>query len=198
MNTLLSLLRLLLSLYNLFSGKPAAKRKESARRRANVGASLVAAVIRLILLLGSLASLLFGDPVFAQSGEPTADEVNAIARQLYCPVCESTPLDVCPTQACAQWRATIKEKLAAGWTEQEIKDYFVEQYGERVLAQPSTRGLNVFIWILPPVVLLVGVFFLVQYLRRVRRPAPAAPPAQTSPGDDGYVKQLEKELEKRR
>lgn len=198
MNTLISVVKLFLSLYNLFAGKRAVKKQTPTRRRANLGVSLVAVVMRLILLLGSLASLLFVDPVFAQSGEPTDDQVNAIARQLYCPVCESTPLDVCPTQACAQWRATIKEKLAAGWSEQKIKDYFVEQYGERVLAQPSARGLNVFIWILPPIVLLGGVFFLVQYLRRVRRPAPAAPPAQTSPGDDGYMKQLEKELEKRR
>ncbi len=197
MNTLVSLIRLLLSLYRLFTGKPAAKRKEIARRRANIGTSLVAALIRLILLLGSLASLLFGDPIFAQSGEPTDDEVNAVARQLYCPVCESTPLDVCPTQACAQWRATIKEKLAAGWSEQEIKDYFVEQYGERVLAQPSSRGLNVFVWILPPIVLLGGVFFLVQYLRAARRPKAAAPSAPPS-ADEDYTRQLEKELAKRR
>jgi cytochrome c-type biogenesis protein CcmH len=197
MNTLISVVKLLLTLYRLFSGKPAAKRKEIARRRANLGASLVSAVIRLILLLGSLTSLLFIDLVFAQSGEPTDDQVNAIASQLYCPVCENTPLDVCPTHACAQWRATIKEKLAAGWSEQEIKDYFVEQYGERVLAQPSSRGLNVFIWILPPVVLLVGVFFLVRYLRAARRSKPIT--ASTPPAaDDDYTQQLEKELAKRR
>ena len=198
MNTLVSVVKLLLSLYNLFTGKPAVKKQPPTRRRANLGVSLLSALIRLILLLGSLASLLLGDPIFAQSGEPTDDEVNAIARQLYCPVCESTPLDVCPTQACAQWRATIKEKLAAGWSEQQIKDYFVEQYGERVLAEPSTRGINIFIWILPPLALLAGVFFLVQYLRRVRRPAPAAPPAPVTPGDDAYMKQLERELGNRR
>ena len=31
---------------------------------------------------------------------PTDDDVNAVAKQLYCPVCENTPIDVCPTQAC--------------------------------------------------------------------------------------------------
>ena len=34
--------------------------------------------------------------VSAQQPTPSDDEVNAIARQLYCPVCENTPLDVCP------------------------------------------------------------------------------------------------------
>jgi cytochrome c-type biogenesis protein CcmH len=42
--------------------------------------------------------------VFAQQPTPSDDQVNAIARQLYCPVCENTPLDVCPTTACHQWR----------------------------------------------------------------------------------------------
>ncbi len=39
-------------------------------------------------------------PALAQGQPPTDDEVNRIAKQLYCPVCENTPLDVCPTQAC--------------------------------------------------------------------------------------------------
>lgn len=152
------------------------------------------------LCLGGFLLLAFTRPAAAQTGEPTDDEVNAIARQLFCPVCESTPLDVCPTQACAQWRATIKEKLAAGWSEQQIKDYFVEQYGERVLAQPSTRGWNILVWVLPPLALLVGGLFLAQYLRSARRPAAVEPPTRAEAGgpDGDYAARLEKELKKRR
>src|SRR5512139_9040 len=81
----------------------------------------------------------------AQDSSPVPvsdDQVNAIAKQLYCPVCENTPLDVCPTLACAQWRDQIRQQLGQGWTEQQIKDYFVRQYGDRVLAAPPARGLN--------------------------------------------------------
>ena len=46
---------------------------------------------------------------------PTDNEVNAIASKLYCPVCPNTPLDVCETQACADWRAQIRDQLTAGW-----------------------------------------------------------------------------------
>ena len=137
---------------------------------------------------------------FAQQPTPSDDQVNAIAKKLYCPVCENTPLDVCPTQACAQWRATIREKLAAGWTEQQVLDYFVAQYGERVLAQPSTRGLNVLVWVLPPLVALAGLAFYLFYVRRlVAPPSAAAPPAQPgAAAQDEYVARLERELEKRR
>ena len=64
-----------------------------------------------------LAVLSTPPAALAQQPTPSDDEVNAIAKQLFCPVCENTPLDVCPTQACAQWRELIREKLAAGWSE---------------------------------------------------------------------------------
>ena len=79
--------------------------------------------IMLTLLLG----LLVAGAVSAQQPTPSDDQVNAIAKQLYCPVCENIPLDVCPTTACAQWRELIRQKLDDGWTEQQIKDYFVQQ-----------------------------------------------------------------------
>jgi cytochrome c-type biogenesis protein CcmH len=135
--------------------------------------------------------------VRAQSGEPTDDEVNAVASQLYCPVCENTPLDVCPTLACSQWRATIKEKLADGWSEQQIKDYFVAQYGERVLAEPSTRGLNILVWVLPPVIVLAAIIIYIVLVRRMHKPV-GVPTSASPQSKDDYVRRLEEELAKRR
>jgi cytochrome c-type biogenesis protein CcmH len=135
----------------------------------------------------------------AQSGTPppttvTDDDVNRVAHQLYCPVCENIPLDVCPTQACIQWRATIHDKLAAGWTDQQILDYFVAQYGERVLARPSTHGINILVWVIPPLLLLGGAAVLWRFLRQVQPPAAPAGPAS---GGDEYSERLEQELRKR-
>ena len=96
--------------------------------------------ILLALLLALSLGALLTVAAFAQEPTPSDDEVNRIASQLYCPVCESTPLDVCPTQACAQWREVIREKLAQGWTDEQIKTYFVDLYGERVLATPRARA----------------------------------------------------------
>jgi cytochrome c-type biogenesis protein CcmH len=127
--------------------------------------------------------------------------VNTVAKKLFCPVCENVPLDVCPTVACARWRATIREQLAAGRSEQEILDYFVQQYGERVLAEPSTRGLNVLVWVLPPLAVLAGAAVYIFYVPRLVAPkaassgAAAEPPA---PVEDEYAARLERELEERR
>src|SRR5512139_3696488 len=106
-------------------------------------------------ILALLFSLLVVGAVAAQLRQPTAsdDQVNAIAKQLYCPVCENTPLDVCPTEACRQWRELIRTQLGQGWTEDQIKQYFVENYGARVLSEPPRQGLNWIVYLLPPVLI---------------------------------------------
>jgi cytochrome c-type biogenesis protein CcmH len=128
---------------------------------------------------------------------PSDDEVNAIAHQLYCPVCENVPLDVCPTAACAQWRATIRDKLAAGWSESQIKDYFVEQYGARVLATPPARGLNWLVYVLPPAAFLAGAFVLYRAFRSWSKPVEVPGSDDKTSSDDPYVALLEEELRHR-
>ena len=160
-------------------------------------------ITSLILLLTSLIGFLLPvDGVLAQElppAGPTDDQVNAVAKQLYCPVCENIPLDVCPTQACAQWRELIREKLSEGWNEDEIKNYFVAQYGDRVLATPPRRGLNWMVYIIPPLALVAGVYILYRALRAWRQ-APSAPVEDAQPGeepDNEYVNRIEDELRRR-
>lgn len=154
------------------------------------------------LFLAALAVLAGAAVAQAQDATPpgpvTDDQVNAVAKQLYCPVCENVPLDVCPTLACAQWRATIREKLEAGWSVQQILDYFAAQYGERVLARPPARGLGLLIWVLPPVVVLAGVVVVWQFLRGQTRAASAAAARTTAPPpQDEYTARVEAELKER-
>ena len=152
-------------------------------------------IVAFLFLLGGL----FTTTALAQSGTPSDDEVNAIARKLYCPVCESTPLDVCPTQACKEWRELIRTMLAEGKTEAEITQYFVDQYGARVLAEPPKEGGFWLIYLLPPAVILVGVVILFRSLKEWTRPkviAPAVDAAQVQ--KDDYVSRLEEELKKQK
>ncbi len=158
-----------------------------------MGRKLIFAVVALIGLLS-----IFPGVALAQSETPripSDDEVNAIARNMFCPVCENTPLDVCPTQACAEWRDLIREKLAEGWNEKQIQDYFVDQFGDRVLAQPPARGINWLIYIIPPLIFLAGAFILYRSIRSMRLNA-------KQPGDvkveqlqqDEYIERIENEL----
>ena len=168
-----------------------------------------------ILLLLSIAFFSIATTAIAQDNTPTppppeevrevtADEVNKIAREVYCPVCESTPLDVCQTQACADWREVIRTKLANGESTQDVYDYFAEQYGDRVLATPPREGLNWLLWIMPIAAVVIGGFFFSRFMKNLRLEGEegddgletAVDPSPTTPSDDDYIAQVEKELNK--
>jgi len=160
------------------------------------------------------AALLPAIAVSAQQPTPSDDEVNAIARQLYCPVCENTPLDVCPTTACHQWRELIRQMLAEGKSEADIKQYFVDYYGARVLSEPPRTGIYWLVYIVPPVAFLAGVYLLFRAFQTWKRlanepftgadhsssPGSGPEPAKgsESAADDEYVARLEEELKKRK
>ena len=162
-------------------------------------------IFRAILLVTMMGFAITG-LALAQDNQPgavTDDQVNAVARQLYCPVCENIPLDVCGTQACAQWRELIREKLGQGWGEEQIKNYFAAQYGDRVLAMPPPHGLNWLVYIIPPLAILAGIFIIYSAFRAWKKPVAAAdqgaaatPDATATPQDE-YVARLEDELSKR-
>jgi cytochrome c-type biogenesis protein CcmH len=140
--------------------------------------------------------------VSAQQPTPSDDEVNAIARQLFCPICENTPLDVCPTQACHDWRELIRQMLAQGETPNEIKQYFVDHYGARVLSEPPLAGLSWLVYVVPPVVFLIGVFLLFRAFRtwkQLQKESPVEAVAGSDPPvENGYASLLEEELRKRK
>jgi cytochrome c-type biogenesis protein CcmH len=156
----------------------------------------------LIILISLLSAVLVFGSAAAQGTNPpgtvTDDQVNAVARQLYCPVCENIPLDVCPTQACIQWRDLIRQKLSQGWTADQIKQYFVAQYGDRVLATPPAHGLNWLVYFIPPIAILAGAFILYKAFKAWKKPLPEVTldEVKQTVGDD-YVMRLEEELKKR-
>ena len=121
----------------------------------------------LALLLAVTFTLLFSLVASAQGPTPTDNDVNRVAKQLYCPVCESTPLDVCPTEACRQWRDLIRTMLAEGKSDEEIKQYFVTQYGARVLAEPPNRMVS---YLVPAAIILLGALLLARGFQMWMKP----------------------------
>mgnify|MGYP005625219277 FL=1 len=172
----------------------------------------------ILLLLIILLSLFSIGTVAAQGGtdEISDDEVNAIASQLFCPVCENTPLDVCETQACKQWRELIRLKLSEGSTEAEINEYFVANYGARVLSEPPREGFSLLVYFVPPAIILAGIVILFRAFKQWQvndddeadAPTAEAPldgaqasPTSTSgtndPKDDDYLARFEEQLRKK-
>lgn len=149
----------------------------------------------MLVLIALMASPLIVKAVYAQGYTPTDDDVLRVAKNLYCPVCPNTPLDVCETKACQDWRAQIRDQLSQGWTDQQIIDYFVAQYGERVLAEPQRKGFTSLVWFLPLVVVLVGVGIVYEILRNWRKQKPVPMAVASAPAiPDDVLRKIEQEI----
>ena len=157
--------------------------------------------------------------VYAQGNAPAApvdtsaitpDQVNAVAREIWCPLCSGVRLDTCELKACQQMKEVIAIKLAEGEDTASIKAYFVEQYGPQVLGEPPRSGFNWLAWILPVVAVVVGGFVFWRNTQRMMRPAAvlANLAQETAPKvakpvvksgnseEDEYTQKLEEELAK--
>jgi cytochrome c-type biogenesis protein CcmH len=108
-------------------------------------------------------------------------EVQAIASQLRCVVCQNLSVADSPSEMARQMRDLIRERLAAGDTPAEVETYFVQRYGEWVLLAPPARGLNILLWLAPFGAVAGGLALVLALARRWRRrpgaPEPAAVPA---------------------
>lgn len=152
-----------------------------------------------VYLLWAAVWLLGASLVWAQGRDVSDDEVNQVSQDLFCPVCDNVPLDVCPTQACADWRELVRQQLSEGKSPQEVHDYFARQYGDGVLANPPRRGFNWLLWLFPVVGLLVGGFFFWRYLRQLQAVGQTTavatpPPPVATPDQSDYFARVEEEL----
>jgi cytochrome c-type biogenesis protein CcmH len=137
--------------------------------------------------------------------DPSADEINEVAKKLSCPTCTGINVADCPTETCAQWRAKIGEMLAEGNSEQEILDYFSVRYGDHVLQVPPKRGFFVLVWILPVIAIIAGLVGLAYLMRGWSQqrvavshevPQDFEMAATSDAAQDEYLQRVQQDLEK--
>jgi len=87
-------------------------------------------------------------------------------------------------------RRIIAEQLTQGRTEAEIRQFFVDRYGDWILYQPPVRGLTLWVWLSPLVGLALLGIGLWRYLARVRAQAQAT----ASDVSEEEIARLESEL----
>lgn len=102
----------------------------------------------------------------AAGAVPTDAEVDRVARELRCVVCQSLSVADSPSELAGQMREMVRQRLAAGESPDQVKAYFVSRYGEWVLLSPPTRGFSLLAWVLPLAVLGGGLGGTLLLLRR--------------------------------
>ena len=146
--------------------------------------------------------LLAGCSGLGQEEGSLEERAQRIDRRLVCPVCPGETIDQSQVELARQMRAEVREKLGAGWSQEQVLQYFSapERYGEEVLASPPKRGFGLIVWLVPPATVLAGLTLLALTVRRMRRQegpalagASAASPGELAP----YLAMVDRELQGR-
>jgi len=124
-----------------------------------------------LALAAALGALLVGAGA-AEAAPPNAADLEA---ELVCPVCETT-LDQSNAPVAERMKTFIRVRIAAGDSEQEIKDALVAEFGSEVLAEPPEGSFGLLAWLLPLTALAGGALAVGLLIRRwSRRAAPSEP-----------------------
>ncbi|KFA91561.1 MULTISPECIES: cytochrome c-type biogenesis protein [Archangium] len=161
---------------------------------------MTAALLTLTLFLAS------GQYAPQQAGsEPLAPALEArvqtLGKELRCAVCQGLSVADSPSSMARAQLDKIRELVAEGKSDQEVRDYFVARYGEWVLLQPKAEGVNLLVWLGPVALLLGGAFVIFRQVRRepaAAAPAvsaPATPPAASTDSEDPYLAAVRRELD---
>jgi cytochrome c-type biogenesis protein CcmH len=132
-----------------------------------------------LLCLYASVVLSFSQAQDATTSSTLDPKVFEIARELRCPVCTAESVGDSSASIAIEMRDVIQQQLQEGKSKKEILAFFQERYGDWILLNPPKRGVHLLVWLLPLVVALVGVSFLVMYLRRWTKQAQTPVEAST-------------------
>jgi cytochrome c-type biogenesis protein CcmH/NrfF len=102
-----------------------------------------------------------------------AQEARAVrlASELQCPVCQGQSINASPAPMAQQMKDLIRSQVAEGYSDEQVRQYFVSRYGEWVLLNPRAAGFNLLVYVLPVLALLGGLALVFTVVRRWSVPA---------------------------
>ena len=112
-----------------------------------------------------------GEPV---SGPALETKTKEVASLLRCPTCQGLSIWDSPATMATNMKRQVSELVAAGYTQEQILDYFEASYGEFVRLNPKLDGMNWLVWLAPLALLAAGVWAIVAFLRKSRLSGRAA------------------------
>jgi len=102
--------------------------------------------------------------------------VQVLGKQLRCAVCQGVSIADSPASMARAQLDRVRELVAEGKSDEEIRDYFVARYGEWVLLEPPAHGVNLLVWVMPGVLVMGGLVLIVSYVRSAGpKPSPVGP-----------------------
>jgi cytochrome c-type biogenesis protein CcmH len=138
-------------------------------------------------LLGVLVIGVVAWAAWPDSGSRTVHQrVQDLASELRCPDCEGLSVADSSSSSARAIRADVERRIRAGEDDEEIRQAYVDRFGESILLNPEGGGLGVIVWGLPVLVLVVGAGGIALALRRWRR----EPVMHATAADEALVREV--------
>jgi cytochrome c-type biogenesis protein CcmH len=99
-----------------------------------------------------------------------------ISRELRCVVCQNESIDESDADLAHDLRVLVRERLAAGDSDQQVVQFVVDRYGDFVLLRPPVKPATYLLWASPAILLVIAAGIIAIYLRRHRRTSAAVQP----------------------
>jgi cytochrome c-type biogenesis protein CcmH len=93
-----------------------------------------------------------------------------ISTELRCLVCQNESIDDSDADLAKDIRVLVRERLTAGDTDDQVRQFLVDRYGEFVLLRPRVEGHTLLLWFAAPGLLVIGLIVLLIMARRRRKP----------------------------
>lgn len=125
---------------------------------------------RLASLFAALAAVFCmaaaSDPAERLSDPAQEARARAIFRDVRCLVCQNESIDDSSAELASDLRRIVREQVAAGRSDKQVKDFLTDRYGEFVLLKPSFSIGNAALWVGPFAIVGFGLVLLIGQLRR--------------------------------
>ncbi|HTO80879.1 MAG TPA: cytochrome c-type biogenesis protein [Methylomirabilota bacterium] len=133
------------------------------------------------MLLLLLALVLAPPALAVEPGEMLKDpaleaRARAISEEIRCVVCQNQSIDDSAADLAADLRRLVRERLLAGDSDQQVRDFLVARYGDFVLLDPPVKPKTWLLWYGPAAIFLLALAAVAVYFRRRRGAALAPPP----------------------
>jgi cytochrome c-type biogenesis protein CcmH len=123
-----------------------------------------------------IALCLIGTEAWAQEAQPTDDteivdtRTEAISKTLRCVVCQNQSIYDSNAPLAEDMRRLVRKRVEAGDSDNEVRDYLRDRYGDYVLMTPPLQMNTLLLWAGPLLLFLFGAIWFLRRLRAAPRP----------------------------
>jgi cytochrome c-type biogenesis protein CcmH len=121
------------------------------------------------VLLGAVIVIALVWAAWPECERSVRERAHDLATELRCPDCEGLAVADSSTSSARAIRADLRRRVRAGQDDDDIRQEYVDRFGESILLNPEGGGLGVLVWGLPVLVLVLGAGGIALALRRWRR-----------------------------